>query len=166
MKTSKKESLQLIENIENFLTPIAHWSEIIDYLEENNPNLLEKKETSPSLYAKYRGKLLDSEIFVVANLIVYRQLNEGKPLTQGQLARLAAGDPNKEGLSETAKAIRQKRNVKWNNNIRNNIKPIMGDYFEILSITTNGGDEPGKKGYSISANTILINFFMEKVYID
>lgn len=145
----------------------AHWAEIITYLEEHSPALQEKKQRSPATFAKNKRWLLNTERLTIAQVLVLRALSkdeERQSMSQGEFIRLLGGNPHRDGLSREEKKEIQLMNQYWANQIRNNIRPLLADYFGLMDINWEDGNKPGKGEYSIRAADLLVDFFKHRLY--
>ncbi len=142
----------------------ASWAGIIPFLEEHSSELLAKKRQSPATYAKHKRWLLNTEQLTIAQVLVFRELKGRGAMSQGEFIRLLGGNPYRDGIS----AEEQKEVISlhryWANQIRNNIRPIMADYFGLMLVRWEGTDKPGTGEYSIQASSLLMRFFSEKLY--
>lgn len=145
----------------------AHCAEIIPYLEEHAPSLLEKKKQSPATFAKNKRWLLNTERLSIAQVLVLRALSQdenNRVMSQGEFIRLLGGNPNREGMNREEKKETQLLNQYWANQIRNNIRPLLADYFGLMEVHWEDGSKPGKGEYSIRAADILVDFFKHRLY--
>ncbi|HRJ52019.1 MAG TPA: hypothetical protein PLE99_04555 [Candidatus Thiothrix moscowensis] len=143
----------------------AQWAEIIPFLEHNSPELLEKRRKSPATYAKNKRWLLNTERLTITQVLVFRALT-GKPaMSQGEFVRLLGGNPNRENTSPEEQREILALHQYWGNQIRNNIRPLLADYFGLMVVQWEGSDKPGSGEYSICASSLLLRFFREKLYL-
>jgi hypothetical protein len=164
-QSDNKCSEKLVHGLAEDLQRLQRWSSVIPFLEKHNPSLCERKRNSPSVYLKHKRWLLNTERLTIAQALVYRELASLPAMSQGEFVRLLGGDPNRDCISASEKREVMSMNRYWANQIRNNIHPIMADYFNLLVIQWIGGDKPGVGEYSIQASNLLMQFFMKKLYV-
>ena len=155
---------EILRGIITDLQRQAHWAEIIPFLEQHSPDILLKKRQSPALYAKHKRWLLNTERLTIAQVLVFRRLTGQTPLSQGEFVRLLGGNPYCEGITAQEKREIQSHIQYWTNQIRNNIRPIMADYFGLMNIYWQEGEKPGGGEYSIQASDLLLEFFKTRLY--
>lgn len=143
----------------------AQWAGIIPFLEQNSDELLEKRRKSPATYAKNKRWLLNTERLTIAQVLVFRALTGKAAMSQGEFVRLLGGNPNREGISREEQREIQTLNQYWSNQIRNNIRPLLADYFGLMVVQWEGSDKPGTGEYSICTSELLLRFFKEKLYV-
>ncbi len=143
----------------------AKWSEIIGFLETHNrEHMLKKQSQSPAIYAKNKRWLLNTERLTLLQVLVFQYLRGNKTMSQGEMVRLLGGNPNRKNLSATEKKEVKILNQYWINQIRNNIQPILADYFGLLIFDWVGGNKPGQGGYKIRVTDLLLQFFRDIIY--
>lgn len=142
----------------------AHWAGIIPYLEQHADGLLAKRQKSPATYAKNKRWLLNTERLTIAQILVFRELAGKAAMSQGEFTRLLGGNPHREGISRVEQQEILRLNQYWANQIRNNIRPLMADYFSLMRVEWESADKPGTGEYSIRASGLLLGFFSEKLY--
>ena len=142
----------------------ANWSWIIPFLEQHSSDVRSKKQQSPATYAKYKRWLLNTEQLTIAQVLAFREFMHQSPMSQGELIRLLGGNPHREGINEDEQKEILALNRYWANQIRNNLRPILADYFGLMEVQWEGDNKPGTGEYSIRASHLLIRFFSEKLY--
>lgn len=143
----------------------AKWSEITGYLETHNKALMQNNQRqSPATYAKNKRWLLNTERLTLSQVFVLQHFRGKETMSQGELVRLLGGNPNRKNLSVIEKKEIEILNQYWINQIRNNIQPILADYFGLVIFEWVGGDKPGKGGYKIRASGLLVRFFRDILY--
>ncbi|MGV6808892.1 MAG: hypothetical protein ACWA5U_03355 [bacterium] len=158
-------SAKLVNGLAEDLQRSQRWAGVIPFLEKYNPDLAARKKASPTLFLKHKRWLLNTERLTIAQALVYRELAGLPAMSQGELVRLLGGDPNREAISASEKREVMSMNRYWANQIRNNIHPIMADYFNLLVIKWIDGGKPAVGEYSIQASNLLMQFFMQKLYV-
>lgn len=158
-------SAKLVNGLAEDLQRLQRWAEVIPFLEKHNPDLAARKQTSPTIFLKHKRWLLNTERLTIAQALVYRELAGLPAMSQGEFVRLLGGDPNREAISASEKREVMSMNRYWANQVRNNIHPIMADYFNLLVIKWIDGGKPAVGEYSIQASNLLMQFFMQKLYV-
>lgn len=155
----------LLQNLLSDLQRQADWSSIVEYLEIHGSETFQQKmKKSPATYAKNKRWLLNTERLSLAQVIVLQQLRGRDSMSQGELIRLLGGNPNRSGITKPEKKEIKALNQYWSNQIRNNIRPLMGDYFELLTFQWVGDNKPGGGEYKIQAADLLMQFFKDVLY--
>jgi hypothetical protein len=155
---------EVLEQVIADLQKQAQWAGIIPFLEEHSADVAAKRKQSPATYAKNKRWLINTERLTIAQVLVFRELTGSAAMSQGEFIRLLGGNPYKEGLSRIEQQEILALNQYWANQIRNNIRPLMADYFGLMVVQWEGSDKPGTGEYSIRASELLIRFFTEQLY--
>jgi hypothetical protein len=142
----------------------AQWAGIIPFLEQHSDSLLVKRQQSPATYAKNKRWLLNTERLTIAQVLVFRELTGNAVMSQGEFIRLLGGNPRREGISHVEQQEILALNQYWANQIRNNIRPLMADYFDLIQVEWESADKPGMGEYLIRASPLLLRFFTEELY--
>lgn len=75
-------------------------------------------------------------------VLVLRELAGTAPMSQGEFVRLLGGDPHREGISPEEQREIVALGHYWANQIRNNIRPILADYFGLMVVQWEGNNKP------------------------
>lgn len=142
----------------------AQWAGIVPYIEQHSDEVRAKQQKSPATYAKHKRWLLNTERLTIAQVLVYRELVGKSAISQGEFVRLLGGNPNRDGLQEIEQREILTLNQYWANQVRNNIRPIMADYFGLIDVTWESADKPGTGEYSIRPGELLLGFFTSTLY--
>ena len=154
----------LLQNLIADLQRQARWAGIIPFLEANSADVIAHKRQSPATYAKNKRWLINTERLTIVQVLVLRELAGTAPMSQGEFIRLLGGDPHREGISPEEQREIVALGQYWANQIRNNIRPILADYFGLMVVQWEGNNKPGMGEYSIRASSLLVRFFQEYLY--